>query len=624
MNTLIPRSVLFGNPERTQARLSPDGKKISFLAPSPQGIMNVWIQTLGEKNPTMLTHDTHRGITTHAWIPNGKSVLFIQDVGGDENWHVYTADLETKKTTNLTPYPGIRAEGLMLSRIKKDELLVGLNLKDPVLFDMYRINVVTGNLELDTANPGDVMSWLADAQFEIRAAMSTNIADGSMTLRIRDNKEAPWRDLLNWPFGESGHPVTFSKDGKTIFLTTSIGADTSRLVEVDLSSGQELRELARDPQADLAEIMHNPDHFNIEAVEHFYLKPSWAPIEAAVAQDFAFLGQHCKGAISIQSRSHADDLWIVSELLDDGPTIYWLYYRQERKLERLFVDRPELEKYKLAPMEALVIPARDGLPMVCYMTRPTQASETKPPLILNVHGGPWARDYWGFDPEAQWLANRGFTVLQVNYRSSTGFGKNFLNAGNGQWGQGKMQDDLTDVVRWAIDQGIADPKKVAIYGGSYGGYATLAGLTFTPDLYVCGIDIVGPSNLKTLFETIPPYWKPFKTQMVLRVGDVENDEELNRHISPLFHVEKIQAPLFIAQGKNDPRVKIQESDQIVTAMRQKNLMVQYVVYTDEGHGFVRPENRMDFYGRAEEFLTKCLGVSCEPWQEMPGSSAEEC
>ncbi|MDD8013632.1 MAG: S9 family peptidase [Acidobacteriota bacterium] len=308
--------------------------------------------------------------------------------------------------------------------------------------------------------------------------------------------------------------------------------------------------------------------------------------------------------------------------VDDGPVAWYAYDRGSKKAELLFVNQPDLAKYTLAKMEPVVIKVRDGFQLVSYLTLPLGSKGKNLPLVLNVHGGPWGRDGWGYDPEAQWFANRGYACLQVNFRASTGFGKKFLHAGDKQWGVGSMQNDLTDAVKWAIAKGIADPKKVCIYGGSYGGYATLAGLVFTPELYACGVDIVGPSNVKTLFESMPSYWAPFKKQFVLQVGDVENDEAFNRKISPLFHASNIRVPLIVAQGANDPRVNIREADQIVKAMRDKNLPVTYVVYTDEGHGFARPNNRLDFYGRVEEFLAKHLGGRSEPWQKIEGSSAE--
>ncbi|MBI2266594.1 MAG: S9 family peptidase, partial [Armatimonadetes bacterium] len=328
------------------------------------------------------------------------------------------------------------------------------------------------------------------------------------------------------------------------------------------------------------------------------------------------------GFFSITGRDRSDSVWTVAYRVDDGPVAYYVYHRGERKADFLFLNQPAIQKYRLAPMTPIVIPARDGLKLVSYLTVPPGVVPKHLPTVLLVHGGPWARDHWGIDPAVQWLANRGYAVLQVNFRGSTGFGKKFLNAANGQWGIGSMQHDLTDAVQWAIKNDIADPRRVAVFGGSYGGYATLAGLTFTPELYACGVDLVGPSNLRTLLQSIPPYWALEKYNFTLRIGNVEEDDELNRKLSPLFHVDKIRAPLLIGQGANDPRVNIRESDQIVQAMRARNLPVIYAVCPDEGHGFMRPENRLDFFGRAEEFLSKYLGGRHEAWKEVKGSSLE--
>lgn len=360
----------------------------------------------------------------------------------------------------------------------------------------------------------------------------------------------------------------------------------------------------------------------MQAVGRHHLRNEWLVLDPAVRADFKILAAARPGEFYLTSRDRADQNWILTYQTDDGPVAWCAYNRDSKSVELLFVNRPELEHLPLAHREPVVLKARDGMDLVSYLTLPLGVVPRHLPLVLNVHGGPWGRDYWGFDPEAQWLANRGYAVLQVNFRASTGFGKKFLNAGNGQWGVGAMQHDLTDAVNWAIEKEIADPEKISIYGGSYGGYAALAGLAFTPELYACGVDIVGPSNLKTLLESIPPYWAPVKKDFVLRMGDVERDEELNRRLSPLFHADKIRAPLIIAQGANDPRVNIRESTQMVDALRRRKLDVTYIVYPDEGHGFARPENRLDFYGRVEAFLAQHLGGRAEAWRAIEGATAD--
>ncbi|MCG6963640.1 MAG: S9 family peptidase [Acidobacteria bacterium] len=619
---LIPREVLFGNPVKAAPRISPDGTRLAYLAPSKDGVLNVWVRTIGKTDDTQVTNDTHRGIRIHFWAEDGRHLIYLQDLNGDENWHVYSVDLDSKVVRDLTPFQGIRAQQVMLDKHHPNQMLVGLNLRDRRVFDIYRVDLTTGAIVIDTQNPGDVMGWITDPDFRIRAAWAMNPMDGSQVLRIRDGQDAPWREVLKLPFGEDGGPVSFTADGKAMYVESSLGSDTTRLIKIDTASGKELQQLAVNPKADVGFEMVQPDSRTIQAVSFEYTKPEWKVLDPSVKDDFDALARVQRGFFFVTSRDRADRIWIVVYDVDDGSPAYYAYDRDTKKAEFLFKTRPDLDGYQLARRQPVVITTRDGAEMVGYLTLPLGVPDKGLPFVLNVHGGPWARDSWGYDGEAEWFANRGYATLQVNFRGSAGFGKKFLNAGNLGWGVGVMQHDLTDAVKWAISKGIADPKRVCIYGGSYGGYATLAGLVFTPDLYACGVDIVGPSNIKTLFEAIPPYWAPFKKEFVLRVGDVENDEALNKKISPLFHVDAIKAPLIIAQGAHDPRVNIREAKQIVDAMRAKGLPVTYVVYTDEGHGFARPENRLDFYGRVDEFLAKELGGRSEPWKKVEGSAAE--
>jgi dipeptidyl aminopeptidase/acylaminoacyl peptidase len=617
---LIPREVLVGNPEKAAPQISCDGTRLSYLAPSDKGVLNVWVRTIGKTDDTQVTNDTYRGIRIHFWAEDGKHLMYLQDTGGDENWHVYSVDLDSKVVRDLTPFQGIRAQGILSDKKFPNELLVGLNLRDRRVFDMYRVDLTTGAIAMDTQNPGDVIGWLTDDAFQIRGAMAQNPQDASQTLRVRDGKDAPWRDIITWPFGENGGADAFTADGKALYVESSLGSDTTRLALVDAATGKELKVLAQNPKADVGQVIINEESRVVEAVGFDYLRNEWTVLDPSVKADFDALAKLHRGNMSLISRDRANKNWLIAYDNDQGPVAYYAYNRDAKKGELLFVNRPKLAQYTLARMEPVIIKTRDGMELVGYLTLPVGVEPKNLPFVLNVHGGPWGRDSWGYDAEAQWFANRGYATLQVNFRASAGFGKKFLNAGNLEWGA-KMQDDLTDAVKWAIAKGIADPKRVCIYGGSYGGYATLAGLVFTPELYACGVDIVGPSNIKTLFASIPPYWAPIKREFVMRIGDAENDEALNKKISPLFHADKVKAPLIIAQGANDPRVNIKESDQMVEAMRGKGLKVDYIVYTDEGHGFARPNNRLDFYGRVDEFLAKHLGGRMEPWQEVEGSTA---
>jgi dipeptidyl aminopeptidase/acylaminoacyl peptidase len=620
---LIPREILFGNPTRTQARIAPDGNHLSWLAPSADGVLNVWIQTADwSQPPRQVTDDRVRGIRFHTWSEDSQHVLYLQDLGGDENWHLYAVDLEGGEARDLTPFEGVRAQNLITDPEHPGEVLIGLNRRDRRTFDMHRIDLASGEVVLDTENPGDVIGWRTDADFRIRAAVAADPRNGDKLLRVRDAEDQPWRLLTRFPFGENVNVHAFDASGEKLFVSSSLGVDKTRLLVVGTASGETLRELARHARSDVGAVLLHPTEHRVQAVEFDYQKPEWQIIDENLSEDFGALAAVAAGSLSVADRTLRDDRWVVSVTPDDGPVAYYLYDRPKRRAERLFVTRPELENYRLVPMRPVVIEARDGLELPSYLSLPASGPRRNLPMVLLVHGGPTARDRWRSDPRAQWLANRGYAVLQVNYRGSTGFGKAFQNAGNGEWGVGAMQHDLTDAVHWAIEQGIADPKRTCIYGGSYGGYAVLAGLAFTPELYACGVDVVGPSHLKTLLASIPPYWAPRKKELVLLIGDVEKDEELNRRLSPLFHADKIRAPLMVLQGANDPRVKIAESDQIVAAMRANDLPVTYVVYPDEGHGFARPENRLDANARIEQFFAAHLGGRAEPFKRIPGSTAE--
>jgi dipeptidyl aminopeptidase/acylaminoacyl peptidase len=389
---------------------------------------------------------------------------------------------------------------------------------------------------------------------------------------------------------------------------------------MDVATGKEQEKLAEDPRCDVGEELIQPDTHKLQAVSFNYERHEWKTLDASIAADMQAIAKAHTGDFGVLSRDHSDGKWTVAYTVDNGPVQFSLYERATHKVTPLFVNQPELEKYTLAPMQPMIIPTRDKLQMVSYVTLPPGVPGKNLPTVLLVHGGPWGRDSWGYSGQVQWLANRGYAVIQPNFRASTGFGKKFLHAGDKEWG-GKMQDDLTDAVQWAIKKGIADPKRVAIMGGSYGGYATLAGLTFTPDLYACGVDIVGPSNAKTLLEATPPYWSTMRKMLYLRIGPVDTDDAFNRRMSPYFHADAIKAPVIIGQGANDPRVNIRESTQMVEAMRAKGLPVEYVVYQDEGHGFARPENRLDFYGRAEQFLARHIGGRAEPFGPIQGTTA---
>lgn len=636
---LIPREVLFGNPERAQARLSPNGKQLSFLAPV-DGVMNVWVSpSLDPAAAVPVTKDTNRGIRSHGWAYNSKYIVYTQDKNGDENWHVYATDVATKETKDLTPIEGVHATLAGSSERFPDELLIGLNDRDARLHDIYRVNILTGEKKLIQHNPG-VAGFVADDDFKVRMAINFTPEAGQVWLMPKGEVGAegyadwaPSEEFSSLDAMTSG-PAGFDKTGQVLYYEDSRDRDTAGLFERDLKSGA-TKLVAEDARCDVGGVLSHPTEKTLQAISFTYARREWKILDESVRADIEFLTQFQDGEFEITGRTLDDTQWTVAYVLDDGPLKFYRYERPakggpgERKMHFLFNTRDDLEQYELVKMHDRVIKSRDGLDLVAYLSLPPGSDPdgdgvpTKPvPLILDVHGGPWARDDWGFNGQHQWLANRGYAVLNVNYRGSTGFGKNFINAANGEW-SGKMHNDLLDAVEWAVEQGIAERDKVCIMGGSYGGYATLVGMTYTPEVFACGVDIVGPSSLVTLMENAPDYWYSFMPVMKLRVGDWTTEEGKAKLLekSPLTKVDNIQRPLLIGQGANDPRVTQIEADQIVSAMEDKKIPVTYVLYPDEGHGFARPENSKSFNAVTEAFLAKQLGGRYEPiGDDFEGSS----
>ena len=630
---LIPRDVLFGNPQRAQARLSPDGKYLSFVAPVDD-VLNVWVgpaDDIAQAKP--VTKEKVRPVRSHDWTYDSKHILYPQDTNGNENFHLFATNVESGETKDLTPIDGVRAEVQEISPKFPTEILVGLNDRDKQLHDVWRVNIETGEKQLVQQNPG-VAGYLTDDDFNVRLALNYTPTGGQVWLLPEGEGDAKkWKEFQE--FGPedamNSGPAGFDKTARTLYFQDSRNRDTSGLFAMNLDDGK-VSLIADDPRADAGGVLAHPTEKNIQAVSFDYSRNEWKILDPAIKADFDFLKGVEDGEIIVSDRTLDDKQWIVAFMLDDGPVKTYRYIRSpERKIEFLFNNRDDLADYPLVKMHTPVIKSRDGLNLVSYLSLPPGSDtngDGKPdkplPMVLNVHGGPWARDSWGLNPYHQWLANRGYAVLSVNYRGSTGFGKNFINAANGEW-SGKMHDDLLDAVKWAVDEGVADKEKVAIMGGSYGGYATLVGMTYTPDVFAAGVDIVGPSSLVTLLQNIPPYWAPFMPVMKVRVGDVDTEEGraalLKR--SPLELVDKIKKPLLIGQGANDPRVTQLEADQIVKAMQEHNIPVTYVLYPDEGHGFARPENRMSFNAVTEAFLAEQLGGRFEPvGDDFKGSKIE--
>jgi dipeptidyl aminopeptidase/acylaminoacyl peptidase len=610
MTELIPLPVLFGNPERVSPRISPDGTQLAWLAPD-EGVLNVWLAALTPEQgldlaaARVVTKDKDRGIRQFGWAHDGRHLLYLQDTGGDENWRLHDVDLETMQHRDLTPFEGVQTEIVGIEPTCPHEILVGLNRDNPQLHDVYRVDLRTGELTKEVENPGFI-GWLADAELRVRAGFQPH-PDGSLSVMVAADDRGEWRELLAIPAEDAltTDAVAFSQDGSSLLLITSADEQTARLVRVDLATGA-TEVLAEDSAADVSGVKIHPVTQQPQIVTVQKARSEYVVLDPAVADDLAAIRALHPGDPAIQSADDADRIWLVAFTNDAGPVPFFAYDRQSGASQFLFEHQPQLSGYQLAPMEPFSFLARDGLTIHGYLTFPPGADRSQLPAVLNVHGGPWTRDRWGFGPEAQWLANRGYLSVQVNYRGSTGYGKAFVNAGDREWGA-RMQDDLTDAVAHIVGQGWADPARVAIYGGSYGGYAALAGATFTPDLYRCAVDIVGPSNLITLIETIPPYWAPLIAQFHRRVGDPEKDADFLWSRSPLSAAERIRIPLLIAQGANDPRVKQAESEQIVAALEKAGIDHEYMLFPDEGHGFAKPENRLKFYAAADDFLSKHLG-----------------
>jgi len=633
---MIDRELFFGNPDKAGVTLSPDGKHVSYLAPL-DGFLNVYVAPADDPAAaTAVTADKKRGIRRYFWSYSNQHIIYLQDDGGDENWAVHIVDITSKEDRNLTPIGeiiGPDGQPILLPSGKKmrptatiqevshkhpGEILIGLNNRDPQFHDLYRLNLQSGEMKLIQQNDR-FSSYLTDDDYNVRFAMQMTPDGGSEYLQLSGKGE--WQPFMQIPMEDmmTTAPFGFDKSNQVLYLIDSRNRNTAALATLDLATG-ESEILYEDSRADIQNLMVHPVEKNIEAAAVEFTRTEWKIIDPAIQADIDYLKSVSPGDWSVSDRTLDDKFWIVSYLVDDGPVRYYLYDRAAKQARFLFTNRSKLEGLQLAKMHPVVIPSRDGLDLVSYLTLPAASDpdhDGRPksalPMVLYVHGGPWGRDSWGLNSTHQWLANRGYAVLSVNFRASTGFGKNFINAGNLEWA-GKMHDDLIDAVNWAVKEGIAKKDKIAIMGGSYGGYSTLVGLTFTPEVFACGVDIVGPSNLRTLLETIPPYWKPQLEMFATRVGDPRTEEgkALLEARSPLNRVGEIAKPLLIGQGANDPRVKQSEADQIVKAMQEKKIPVTYVLYADEGHGFVRPENRLSFYAITEIFLSRFLGGEYQP------------
>ena len=611
MADLISRTALFGNPERVSPQVSPDGTRLAWIGPH-EGVLNVWVATIGADDARPVTDDRDRGIRNYLWAPDDVRIGYVQDRGGDENWRLYDVDLRTGQSRDLTPYDDVQAQLIGRDLDIPDRVLIGLNKDNKQLHDVYELHLASGELTKVLQNPG-LVGLVADGALRVRAGIAPR-PDGGRAIMVRDHAEpdAPWRPLLEAGQEDSlaTAPVDFSADGTRLLLTTSVGANTRRLVWIDLSTG-EIDVVAQDPEYDVAGVLVDRRTRVPRLVAFQRERLRWQALDPAAATDLEALHALDRGDLRPLSSDREESTVIVAYDHADGPARFYSFDRATGLGTFLFANRPALADAGLAAMEPFSFTARDGLQIHGYLTFPAGAAREALPTVLNVHGGPWTRDTWGFDAEAQWLANRGYLCVQVNFRGSTGYGKSFTNAGNREWGA-RMHDDLVDAVHWVVARGYADPARVGIYGGSYGGYAALAGAAFTPDLFRCAVDIVGPSNLSTLIRGIPAYWVPIIAELHTRVGNPDTEPDFLWSRSPLSRVDAISIPLLIAQGANDPRVKQAESEQIVAALREKGIQHEYLLFPDEGHGFAKPENRLRFYAAAERFLATHLGGRFEP------------
>lgn len=627
---LIPRESLFGNPTRAGGKISPDGQWVSWMAPW-EGVMNVFMAPASDETDIRrMTSAKDRPIPQYFWAPDSQSILYIRDKEGDENFLLYQVDLEAKREVCLTPFENTRVQLVGASDTIKDKLLVGINNRDARFHDVHMLDLTTGELTLMFEN-NDWAGFDADDSLTLRWAVRQNAAGGTDMHEIVDGvvAEAP-RESTDLDDAMTTGMAGYTTDGKTLYWLDSRDRDTAGLYAENTETGERTL-IASHGKADIGGTMRDTKTGEVQAWSATYLRTEHHPIDPGIGDALGWLRERLEGDFGVLSRTDDDRKWLVWNDPLVTPIKTFLYDRDAQDLREFYTTRPELEGAPLQPMHAVEITARDGLVLPSYLTLPpgsdpeaTGVPQAPAPMVLLVHGGPWARDGYGFNRAHQWLANRGYAVLSVNFRGSTGFGKAFIKAGNKQWAAA-MHDDLIDAVEWAVEQGIAQRDKVAIMGGSYGGYATLVGLTFTPEVFACGVDIVGPSNLETLLETIPPYWEPVVKQFHERMGNPTTPEGLEflKSISPIYKAKEIVKPLLIGQGANDPRVKQAESDQIVEAMERDGVPVTYVLFPDEGHGFHRPENNIAFNAIAENFLAECLGGRAEPVGDVLGASTAE-
>ena len=599
---LIPLEDFFRNPEKTAFQLSPNGEYFSYLAPW-ESRLNLFVQKVGADSALRITSETARDLAGYLWKGDNR-LLYLKDTGGDENFQLYGVNLDGSDLKGLTVFEKVRTEFIDDLKDVENEIIVGLNQRDPTVFDPYRLNVVSGEMTMLAENPGNIVGWMTDHEGKLRVAFAN---DGvNQTILYRETEADAFAPVLTTSFKETVSPSFFTFDNKMVYALSNIGRDKTALVLFDIANGKEQEVLFETEEADLDGVSYSRKDKKLLMVswttdkrkEHFFDEETKA-LKAYVESKLPGY------QIAVGGFNKNEDKYIIRTYSDRSRGAYYYFDKNTKELTKLADLSPWLNENDLCEMKAISYTSRDGLTIPGYLTLPKGVKAEKLPVVINPHGGPWARDYWGFNPEVQFLANNGYAVLQMNFRGSTGYGKAFWEASFKQWGR-TMQDDISDGVKWLTDQGIADPERIAIYGGSYGGYATLAGLTLTPELYAAGVDYVGVANLFTFMKTIPPYWKPMLDMLYEMVGNPQADSLMLAEVSPVFQADKIVAPLFVAQGANDPRVNKDESDQMVAALKARGIDVEYMVKENEGHGFRNEENRFDFYRAMIAFLDKHL------------------
>lgn len=599
----IPLEDFFKNPEKSSYQISPNGSYYSYMGPY-KNRMNIFIQKIGDSSATQLTFEEKRDISGYFW-PNNEQLVFLKDDAGDENFHLFGVDIDGSNPISFTDFDGVKAQIIDDLPDQKDFIIIGLNKRNKQVFDPYRLNLKSGKTSILAENPGNIQGWMFDHEGKLRIA--TAIVDGVNTsLLYRDSEQEEFKTIVTTNFKEGFSPQFFTFDNKNIIGTSNLGRDKSVVVEFDPSKGKEVKELYGNEDYDVGGVAYSRKRKVITAAYYNSWKSERHFFDQQSKALFEKVQNHLPGyEISVSGMSDDENIFIIRTYSDKSLGAYFIYNAKEDNLDKIVEVSPWIDENEMSNQLPISYNSRDGLKINGYLTLPKgydMENAKDLPVVINPHGGPWARDEWGFNPEIQFLANRGYAVLQMNFRGSVGYGRKFWEASFKKWGR-EMQDDITDGTQWLIDQGIADKKRIAIYGGSYGGYATLMGLVKEPQLYAAGVDYVGVSNMFTFMKTIPPYWEPMLEMMYEMVGDVEKDSSMLREVSPVFHVDKIKAPLFIAQGANDPRVNVDESDQMVKAMKEKGIEVEYLVKDNEGHGFRNEENKFDFYRAMDKFLS---------------------